>query len=89
MFNSTKDFEAAMYQILSKVKEGRTKEANFGLDLDDLDFFDALSRVIKLELVTGIMLDGVPARPFLSLSNPRLNYEGLEFIEHYELQQQN
>lgn len=84
MFKSTKDFDTAMYNILVNIREGKTNQENFGLEIDEADFNDALLRIVNLRLVLGVTCTETLGGLSISVFNPRPSYEGLAFIERYE-----
>lgn len=83
MFKSTQEFNKAMHAILLNIRDGEDFFSN--LDIDESDAVDALERAIDQGLIMGVAVKRAMGGQFLfSKNNPRLSYEGLEFVEHFK-----
>ena len=83
MFNSVKEFNIAMYEILIKIRN----EENYR-DLtkySDLDLDDAFEKCITYGYVNGIHRYDRTASGKLSYDGkPRISLEGLTFVENFQ-----
>ncbi|WP_342570661.1 hypothetical protein MKY85_20685 [Paenibacillus sp. FSL R5-0749] len=83
MFQSTIEFNQAIYTILKNVQNGDT-DFFANLDLEDLDAYDALEKAVNFGYLLGVSARlGAGGSVMISKSNPRLSYEGLDFVEKF------
>jgi len=85
MFTSSKDFEIAMYKCLFAINSGKSYKT-LDNEYDLLDLNEALYKAFTLGYVTGIHGGKRNANGHIciDISNPRLTYEGLKFIENFK-----
>ncbi len=85
MFTSSKDFEIAMYKCLSAVNSGKSY-TTLKSEYDSLYLSEAINKASELGYIDGIhpirVADG---SIHIDISEPRLTYEGLKFIENFKL----
>jgi hypothetical protein len=83
MFNSTKEFNAAIVQILHNIKNGQEIFAE--LQIEESDAHDALEKAIYDGLILGVAAKrGLGNSMMISKNNPRLSYDGLQFYETHQ-----
>lgn len=83
MFKSTRDFEAAMYEIMVKIRDGSNYN-ELSSKYGETDFYDALEHCFKRSFITA---EGPPrkteAGTLSFYGKPRITFEGLNFIENF------
>lgn len=85
MFTSSKDFEIAMYKCLSAVNCGKSY-TTLDKEYDLLDLNEAINKASELGYINGIYGRRVASGSiYIDVSNPRLTYEGLKFIENFKI----
>lgn len=92
MFKSTKEYKDAVKLILQAILDGKTSyEAITGLGIEEPNHFDAWTYILQNGYVIGIPTLKSPStiatlfpkdKDRYTNWNPRLTYEGLEFIEN-------
>jgi hypothetical protein len=83
VFKSTKEFEAAVYEILIKIRDGSDYmryQGKYGQG----KFGDALEHAINRGYIRGVTAQRTAAGNLNIDGNPRLTYNGLSFIEDHE-----
>lgn len=85
MFKSVKEFEAAMHEILIKIRDEEDYQS-LSSKLGQEDFDDALERCINQGLIKGIQCNRVASGRLLCdiVHKPRIAYEGLQFVESFK-----
>lgn len=84
MFASSKDFEIAMYKCLSVVNSGKSY-TTLDNEYDLLDLNEAIYKASQLGYISGIHGQRVAnGHMCIDISNPKLTYEGLKFIENFK-----
>lgn len=78
MFKTTKEFDAAVKNILDKLNTG---ESFSSLPTDD-DSLEAIAECINRGFLRGVAYDRTASgKPVFQQINPILTYDGLKFIE--------
>lgn len=84
MFKDSKSFEDALLLVLKAIHNNGEVD-NFGVwqnELTDLQFNDVLEYALNARLLTGLKPKlGADESLSISVSSPRLTYEGLKLIE--------
>jgi hypothetical protein len=83
MFNNTTEYKKAMCIALKCIKSGDKSFSYLYLIYNDIDAYDAIKRCIDLEFIEDMAYE-IKAKKIILFydENPRLSYEGLEFLEN-------
>lgn len=83
MFKSTKEFDSVMKDILVQIRDGIAVNS-LSSSIDEGDFNAALAECVDRRYLSGLSyqrtMDG---KPHFSLSDVRVTYSGLTFIESH------
>ncbi len=83
MFDSTDKFKWALESVLKAIKKGLPVEEWQG-KMSDIEFHDVLEYALRVGYMTGIKVKlGAQDDLTISLSSPRLTYEGLQYLEKH------
>lgn len=83
MFKSTKDFEAAIKEILVAARDEKSLTPE-GTEFQSDDYFEAVTECIDRRLLSGISYDRtVDGTPHFTPRKTRVTYSGLAFIESH------
>ena len=82
MFNNSKEFESALLSVLEAIHSDSDNVGSWQNNLSDIAFHDVLEYALNSHLATGLKVKlGADDTLSISISSPRLTYEGLKFIE--------
>ena len=85
MFKTSKEFEAAMYDILMQIRDN-PNDRNVLSKLGDINFDDALAKCIEFNYVKGLNPRYVASGNLNIdiIGEIRISYEGLKFLENFK-----
>ena len=83
MFISTKEFDSAVFKVISPLREGFVSIDHLRKQsgLSEEDFESALERAIDDRYVSGMNYDKAGTSIMWSILDPKLTHNGLAFIE--------
>lgn len=84
MFKSSKEFETAMYDILTQIRDNPNNKDILS-KLGDIDFDDALDECLEMHLIKGLLHQHTASGSLTVdiIGKIRLSYDGLRFIENF------
>lgn len=83
MFDSTDKFNWALESVLKAINQGLPVREWQG-KMSDIEFHDVLEYALRIGYMTGVKVRlGARGDFTLSVSSPRLTYEGLQYLEKH------
>lgn len=85
MFRSTQEFNIAMAKILNAINQQKSVDDILAMFDDSIECYDALTECIDCNYVLNVIMTSMPFNDYnISLTDARLTYSGLEFLEEHK-----